>query len=329
MKIANRSIWFWVWFWLTAAVILPCSALADCTACTDSQDSLGIGVSCPPRVWVEVLPAFFEKSPADHTYVKAMKENGACEAWPCFGRDSGGKVLLDTDSEIPGDAVDVVGRLVDTPPCKWPDHFYLIIGVCHQLANRGLYYTGDTVHRARMYRWSSTIYNTYGACFWPLKKYCVERCLEHVSPWPQAISARRKGAPVSPEFIIYRKYHQVMLQSWDAETYPAVYRGYQDALFRYYVDDRLGRDFSREKASMLKKHRDETLEAKAVLDRKMLEVGMRGLEDMIGQYNSLYNTMLIRSGEWLTEKEFFDFFGLKKGVRIDVRWFLPTEGDSR
>lgn len=37
-----------------------------------------------PNASVEVLPAYYSDSPADHTYIKAMRKNGSCTAWPCF-----------------------------------------------------------------------------------------------------------------------------------------------------------------------------------------------------------------------------------------------------
>ena len=202
-----------------------------------------------PNASVEVLPAYYSDSPADHTYIKAMRKNGSCTAWPCFGRDNGGVQLADTKSNIAEAAIPVIGALADTPPCKWPNHYYLIVGVCHQVANRGLYYTGKTVYKARMYKWSSHFYNTYGDCFWPLQKYCHVNCLDSAGQWPLPKTTQDpkavKESPPHPEVAIYRKHLPEARQAKSRQAYQAFYQSYIDELLEYHIADRLGRDWSR------------------------------------------------------------------------------------
>lgn len=114
-------------FVLLAAIFLfyvyPAAAEKICTDCGQGSEITSTDIDCTPHVWVEVVPVFFDKSPADHTYIKAMQKNGTCDAWPCFGRDSGGKKLADTQSDIAEEAIPAVAVLADASPCNWQDHF--------------------------------------------------------------------------------------------------------------------------------------------------------------------------------------------------------------
>ena len=111
-------------------------------------------------VWAMKIPAFWhvEENPLDHTYIEAS--NG--DAWGCFGANQGGTELSGTRTDGRIDLT-TVEFMANESPCKWPYHpYYGVIGFCHQLANRALYYTGKTVHNAGGYALTTSLCGTYG-----------------------------------------------------------------------------------------------------------------------------------------------------------------------
>jgi hypothetical protein len=137
-----------------------------------------------------VVPAYFNGSPLDHTWVtsydsrlhaypdiaavKAAKERN----WYCWGS-------FHATGGAPGHPDGFIGsqagnfKLADclvapnlpssgNPPAQGTIFTYGVDGVCHQLANQVLYSTGSsggtplTVRRARGYALSSFVYGTYG-----------------------------------------------------------------------------------------------------------------------------------------------------------------------
>ncbi|MDP4272007.1 MAG: hypothetical protein Q8909_18080, partial [Bacteroidota bacterium] len=167
--VKKRKLYLYGTIVLTIFLVTACSCLRpkDDALCKGSEANPN---GCP-SVWVEVRPAFFPQSPGDHTYVKFLEGNGQWQSFHCFGHCNGGKELQDTKSYTVDDNEKIVQYMADQTPCKWPEDYYLIIGVCHQLANRGLFYTQKTVKNARMYNWTSFVYDTYGSRFEPLKEY--------------------------------------------------------------------------------------------------------------------------------------------------------------
>jgi len=112
------------------------------------------------RAWA--YPAFCQWSPVDHTYVQGLASSGPGFLCKCLGGDQGGKVL-------PGSVVSGTGLpfkrmhfMCSTKPCAWPKLLYGTVGVCHQLANRGLEPVGATVYQARGYGLSFVLYGAYG-----------------------------------------------------------------------------------------------------------------------------------------------------------------------
>lgn len=82
---------------LTIVLATTC-ALAQPTVHNDPcQGSEAQSDACP-RVWVQVTPAFFQQSRADHTYVKFLEETGHWQSFPCFGACNGGTDLQGTQS---------------------------------------------------------------------------------------------------------------------------------------------------------------------------------------------------------------------------------------
>jgi hypothetical protein len=286
-----------------------------------------------PKVWVEVTPAFYPQSPADHTYVKFLDENGQWQSFPCFGACNGGNDLPDTESSTWKDNKGIIQYMADAAPCKWPKDFYLIIGVCHQLANRSLFHTTKIVKNARMYNWSSFVYNTYGDCFWPLKEYCMNNCRESsatIGTWQPGVppnclpSGVERARPAEPdvEYQLYMEYFGDPKVTKDVQEMTGLLKSYREKLLTLHAKQRLGDRYLRDYLPMLSKGQDELLERKKALDFRLLESkSLR--DDIIDEYNKLFNESLARFRAQMPRDLYEQFFGLGYDEEIDVRIFLP------
>lgn len=98
-------------------------------------------------------PAFFSKSPVDHTYVECGTGR---RGWSCWGGKTGGTAFKT------GTASTVQADKVAQPDEKAGITCYAINGVCHQAANRILIHAGVLVSGARGYQVSQSLYGPYG-----------------------------------------------------------------------------------------------------------------------------------------------------------------------
>lgn len=131
------------------------------------------------KIWIEVRPAFFSHIPVQHTYLVAQLKNGKRFTCPCLGHDTDGEVLGQTTWVAPIPLLDRILFMCDKPPCAWPKVLYGAVGVCHQMANRGLYSLGSTVEGARGYGMSHYFYGVYGRFSRFSDDYDMKLCLEN------------------------------------------------------------------------------------------------------------------------------------------------------
>jgi len=287
-----------------------------------------------PNIHVEVRPAYFPESPADHTYVKFTEGNGNWESFPCFGKCTGGKLLEETESFILEDNKKIVKYMASNKPCRWPKRYYLIFGVCHQLANRSLFHTEKTVKKARMYNWSSFFCYTYGACFWPLKQYCMNNCQEAsaaLGSWQpgipsgcgSSISAKRSPTEPNDEYLLYVKLFGNLKEVKDSRAMKDLFRAYRDELFALFYQQRIGDKNKADYLPILQSGHDELLKKKEELDKRLSD--QKELDpDIFNAYNKLFKSTLSQLSEKLPTDIYERFFGLQKGQVFDVRWFLPS-----
>jgi hypothetical protein len=282
---------------------------------------------CCPRSWVEVTPAFFQGSPADHTYVKTMDRDEKCKSWSCFGADAGGKYLEGTEAHIQNSNIPFIEKIVDQPPCKWPVYLYLVVGVCHQLANRGIYHTGKTVLNARVYGLTSFIYGTYGTCLIFLQDYCFENCPGKSGPWepgapPECESTIQSLSTISNfERLVYDKYFLGEGIRDKAGYSREWYQRYRNEWLMMNIRFRLGKDFSSKKALQLQELRNQMLKKKHELDAVV--VRKKSADDMAEKYNLIYNELLKNSKKVLSVAEYERFFTIEYGKEFDIRVFRP------
>jgi len=289
-----------------------------------------------PRVWVEVTPAFYEESPADHTYIKFLRGSGRWRSFPCFGACRGGAELADTESPTWEQNEKIIQFMADMEPCKWPKHVYLIVGVCHQLANRGLFHTGRIVKNARMYEWSSFIYQTYGACFFPLEDYCMGNCLKE-SPlpgaWrpgaPPACTPPKKpeaapGKPDAEHRLYWEHFMNPELTFEDEKQMEAQMKSYRHELLRLHITQRLGQRYVSDFLTLLSEGQDALLKEKRPLDTRLYEA-KRLTDEIIDAYNALFNKYLARFRAKMPRDLYERFFGLTADDKIDMRIFMPVQ----
>jgi hypothetical protein len=121
---------------------------------------------------VYAYEAFFKGTRLDHVYVKF--DNG--ETFRCAGGDSGGEPLDDASGdedfelaskfnkpmEIPIPFDYLIGTKTFYLPTGDTGVIYGINGVCHNMANRIMFPTRATVHKARGYPLSLLLFDVYG-----------------------------------------------------------------------------------------------------------------------------------------------------------------------
>jgi hypothetical protein len=185
--------------WLNAA-----TSWAQDTPCVPHQAMAGVRGEAVPVIGR--LPNL-----ADHTYVVAQLPNGTFARWGCFGRNNGGAVLPATQAGAVSNTYRIC-FMASQSPCKWPAFpLYMVVGVCHQLANRGLYAAGTTVWQARAYGLSHWFFGTYGkAIFLPgVWQYRMNNCLNN-APGPAASAYRIIKANYTPggkskEYLLFQE----------------------------------------------------------------------------------------------------------------------------
>jgi len=293
---------------------------------TGEQKLVSNAEACP-KVWVETTPGFFKGSRADHTYVKVIHNDGTYESWSCFGANDGGTELADTNTGTQEVNIATVGLMCNEKPCMWPKYFYLVIGVCHQLANRGLYYTGKTVQGARMYGWSSFIYGTYGKCIWGLRDYCMETCIFSSGEWepghPDQCEAEKKPAAgtLSFENRLFEKYFRSKPLDSNEMRFRSLYMEFKNEWLQMNIRTRLGPSHPRR--FEIQRLRNAMVREKDELDGIVIRRKSAD-EDLVLRYNRLYNEYLQMFRKMLPPKEFERLFDMPYKIEFDIRVFTSA-----
>lgn len=217
--------------------------------------------------------------------------------------------------------------MTTSKPCKWPDFAYLMFGVCHQLANRGLYYTNKIVKEADGYKLSSLIYKTFGWESIDQREYWMDRCLEasrQAGIWENGSpdEKTRNTQPIDPEFSLYAEFIGNIRSLKSEKKKNNEIEAYNDRLLRYYIDERIGRNKSKDYFPMLKEGHDSFARRKRELDKQLMAQG-RITGEIIDKYNELINSYLLYAKENMQKNDFQALSGLKQDAEVDMRAFLP------
>lgn len=161
---------------------------------------------------------------AMHTYPEAVDNNNKPYAWGALGGDTGGNVLNDTTTECANGKkcidISTINYIMKEAPCIWPvKPYYAVVGICWNATNRGLYFTGKTVHNVKYYNIVEWWFGTYGlddtslcltnTCRQGRELYGWSKCLKAVNnnyPWQARPEDRVMAAP-NPRINLYNKYY--------------------------------------------------------------------------------------------------------------------------
>ena len=282
-------------------------------------------------VWAMHYPSTIGGYAADHTYLVGLDEEGEQHEWTCFSTLSGGDELANTRGDGLADLT-TVGFMADKSPCKWPISYYLRVGICHQCANRGLYYIHRTVTDARGYAFFVSLYGTYGNDDYDT--YSMAKCLEAAPPWQgdemdspadttKAYPGSRESDVQNREIELYEMYygrsHNAEQKSVDAGQRQ---RRYLDALFRLEIFEHLGDDLPRSLVDRLQQVRNEYLDAKTDLDQWALQNRYSSAE-LVEEYQRLFEDLNQHYKSILTADQYKQLFNMDYDARLDLSSFLP------
>ena len=321
LKAINRERFAW---WLAGLILIGTAFYAcqdsDKDTQADSEKDHALG-----SVWAMVYPTLLALRMADHTYVSAVDTDGNTYDWLCFGKDADGAELENTLTEDTADLT-TIGFMASEPPCKWPVEYYLRIGVCHQCANRALYYTGKTVAASDGYDFFASIYGTYGdETISESHPYSMKNCIDASPPWQgepldsafwNRVGEAGQAYPIADESQLYHAYFQDNKPQAFKENQDKGYAEYLDALFLMRIRKKLGADFPDGTADQLVDIRNRYRTRKSALDRKTLENWMSE-EGVMGRYQRFFNELADEYKSVLTPAEYETLFGL--GFTADHR----------
>lgn len=268
---------------------------------------------------------------AHHTYPEAFDANGTRYAWQALGGDSGGDVLADTTTTCDKDGacidISTLNYIMTEAPCIWPrEHYYAVVGVCWNATNRGLYYTGKTVHNVPFYALIEKVYGTYGldtnsACWYNLnpfrceegkKKYAWSQCLTSVQqkmPWSAKALLKQSQ---NPRIELYHHY----LQNANTNDTSTSEEAYLKKLFELNIQEKLGEISQEHKEALLKidqKHRTK----RAQMSQNALQTTPE--IDHFNTLNQLFNEELEEYKQVLSDEAYLKLFGAPKSVTFDIR----------
>ncbi len=313
--------------WLTWTLIVLMLVLWGCDGNSSDDDSADAEtVHVLGDVWAMSYPTNIALQVADHTFIQALDADGSTFSFKCFGYKTDGEILADTLTPDYAD-ITVVGHMASELPCKWPLEYYLRIGVCHQCANRALYYTGKTVAGARGYDFFVAIYGTYGdeseASY---QQYSMQTCLDSAPDWQgdSYISNSVKNyhpehmpEPIETEVQLYQTFrsYQAEKKPWQSDS--DNFESYLETLFRMRIQARLGDDFPERSISTLLDIQKSYRKLKKELDRDMLRHAMAS-ETVFDHYTSFFNEMAEAYKTVLTPLEYEQLFNLGYHEPIDL-----------
>lgn len=203
---------------LLAIWLSPAAAHAD-SPCEHSQGDV--------QVWAGAVPVIsIAPGLADHTYVVAQHHDGHQQRWGCFGRDNGGRILNASYAQSGNLDTYTICFMASRSPCKWPAiPLYMVVGVCHQLANRGLYTAGTIVAGANAYGLSRWFFGTYGKAIripfiWQYRMYnCQAQAHANIADMYslKIVKAAYEPAKKSKEFLIFQSEYLPELKKAEAK----------------------------------------------------------------------------------------------------------------
>lgn len=315
---------------LLAVLLIGCAA----TACSSGDG--GASESNAPHVFGNLramhYPSAIGGYAADHTYLVAQDDDGDEHVWACFSTlPEVGEDLSGTFTEKLVDLT-TAGFMADQDPCKWPLGYYMRIGICHQCANRGLYYTNKTVSNAQGYSFFVSLYGTYGNDAYDT--YSLSSCLAAAPAWQggqfreRVTTSRTVEDPEDrsvseSEICLYKRYVGDMRPlRLGAVDDVRLHRRYLDDLFGQIIAQRLGDRISESTVDQLQRARNACLDEKTELDQWAMTSGYEA-DELIFAYQILFDGLNEQYKAILSPDDYERLFNMGYDAPLDIMRFLP------
>ena len=290
-------------------------------------------------VWAMTYPTTIALQTVDHTFIEALDAEGNPYHWKCFGFKNDGDELAETRTNTAAD-ITTVGFMASELPCKWPAEYYLRIGVCHQCANRALYYTGQTVSLSRGYNFFAVFYGTYGdEEEESYQEYSMQECLASAPEWQGGLLGIESStiAPVInsqasafAEIALYDTYQMARQngRAFSGKTYG--FKDYLNDLFRMKINANLGDDFPERVTDTLLSVRNTYRDKKKALDRSTENLQPTN-GTVLDKYATLLNELAETYKRYLTPAEYASLFNLNyfEPLGLDPSAFETKRAGSR
>jgi hypothetical protein len=269
---------------------------------------------------------------ADHTYLVAQADDGDEHVWACFS------TLPEDGEALPGTLTETLVDLTtaefmaNQDPCRWPIAYYLRVGICHQCANRGLYYTNKTVSDAQGYNFFVSLYGTYGNDDYDT--YSLSNCLAAAPAWqggqfrervttPRTAEESKYGSVSELEIALYEHYFgDSRPLRVDAVNDTRLHRLYLDDLFGQLITQRLGDRISESTVDQLQGARNACLDEKAALDQWAMTSSYQS-DELIFAYQILFDGLIEQYKATLSPEDYERLFNMGYDTPLEVMRFLP------
>lgn len=269
---------------------------------------------------------------AMHTYPEAFDNSNIRHAWGALGGNDGGNVLGDTTIECATGKkcidISTVNYIMSEAPCIWPvKPYYGVVGICWNATNRGLYFTGKTVHNVKFYNIIEWWFGTYGlddaslcltnTCRQGRELYGWSKCRSAVNknyPW-QGRTEEVMAAP-NPRINLYNKYYGPTAGSFRDEN---TWVRYLQDLVNLQIDEKLPGLASEKRNRILALHK------KMLQNKSQLGLTSENHDQYRRSLETSLSNALEECKRIFSDEEYRRFFGAEKNEKFG----LPLESAFR
>lgn len=251
----------------------------------------------------------------DHTYATSSDGN----VWPCWGRSSGGEMI------VGGHIGNSKQADFMSSPKSHAGLVYALNGVCHQTANRILYFTNETVHKAAGYWASTAMYGTYGGSCNSIIKLVTfiewkKRIKKGKNISSDSIKANSASENEDKSMMEYLAKVKGLYELDMDETKFAKFADENDFLAQeldFMADFKLGADKSEKDVEFLKDCQTSMLAEKDKLDMNLINNNIT-VEDYTNKVNKLMSDFLRESSSQLGKETHMKLFNITADDDIQI-----------
>ncbi len=310
-------------------VVIALGAMLFCADHAAGQHVIGYKLDAKNRpVSTPVIGQF-----AVHTYPEAVDNNNKPIAWGALGGNTGGDILSNTTTECSGSRkcidISTVNYIMSEAPCIWPvKPYYAVVGICWNATNRGLFFTGKTVHDVKFYNIAEWWFGTYGldegsmcltnTCKQGRELYSWSKCIRAATdkyPW-QGIPGDRVMAAPNPRINLYNKYYGPHASSFHDEN---TWTRYLQDLVDLQLNEKLPGLSGDKRTRIIAIHK------KMLQKRDQLVLTSENTAHYQQGLETSFNNVLEECKKVFTDEEYKKFFGAEKREKFA----LPLEASFR